>query len=227
MRVLAWILVAVVGVPVAWLLSAFVYEILNESTFRQRLTIEVEVDGEVRSASSVHEITTRRLASWLPQGPAHIGLRGEATVIELNDAGALVALLLSPSPSEKLEYLVLRTLFPAPVGISNLDPDNLRRFREYSLAAELTPVLYPTLIYMEDLNDPTSATVVDPQNLARDLSSNIKLRRISIETTRSAVTHKLERQIPWVRDRDSILSFGQTLRKRGLQFPSSETLLKR
>jgi hypothetical protein len=65
------------------------------ATVRHRLTLEALVDGELKTGSSVREVTYSKQSRFAAQPELSIGYRGEAVVLDLGSRGTLFALLVA------------------------------------------------------------------------------------------------------------------------------------
>jgi hypothetical protein len=58
--------------------------------------------------------------------------------------------------------------------------------------------LYPNFLRFRDIKDPTTAELVDPDNLAKSFGPSIRLVRVTIEITDEAVTRDIRNVLPWL-----------------------------
>jgi hypothetical protein len=169
----------------------------NESyTHRYRMTLEVEFNGSKRVGSSVIQVTWVKQPQNLPIGvPEFVAsVRGEATVIELDDQSALVALL---GPADPLD---------APT------PPEFITMRSYGLADSNTSIPLiakqtgirrleggdiPALVIFADKAKPDSARIAKPRGPDRELALGIKFRNATIEVTSDPVTNDVVEKLLW------------------------------
>src|SRR6266852_2768355 len=85
------LVVLVLGVGA--LVAGYMYKYPNY-TYRYRLTVNIEVDGKVRSGSSVIEVTWHGQPELGDVGPFHPRIRGQAPLVDLGDRGVVGASLL-------------------------------------------------------------------------------------------------------------------------------------
>jgi hypothetical protein len=83
--------VLVLGIGV--LVTGYWYKYLHY-TCRYRLTVNIEVDGNVHSGSGVIEVTWHGGPEIGDVGPHHPTMRGQAALVDLGDRGVVVASLL-------------------------------------------------------------------------------------------------------------------------------------
>src|ERR1700728_2429725 len=90
MRKLLIIVLIIIGIPVIWFWVSF-----PTVSYRYRLTVAVECDGQVHSGSSVIEVLLRFNPKWLPPsgGTYNVFVTGQAVLIDLGARGVLVAAL--------------------------------------------------------------------------------------------------------------------------------------
>ena len=132
--------------------------------YRYRITLEVEVDGAIKTGSSVIEVTRR----WDPVPGRPIShystaAKGEAVYVDLGRAGNLF-LLLTDESRKNPQQLGAQAFHFDPIDTP--DPIEQRRRAEALTAkratAELQPNQLPLLVTFADLNDPKTARVVGP-----------------------------------------------------------------
>jgi hypothetical protein len=164
---------------------------------RYKLTVTVESAGNQRSGSSVIEVSWLEQPQNLPIPVPHFvsNVRGDAPVIDLDDGGALVAVLEGADPSytpTPPEYLVA-TVFRLPD-----DSTSIPLLAKQRGIGELSGNDIPALILFGDRNDPRSArTTRQPTGPGRELAPGITFLSATIEMTSEPVTRTIERKLPW------------------------------
>jgi hypothetical protein len=157
-------------------------------TIRYRLTLDVAVGDEVKSGSSVIEVTFE--STWLnPEalGPWWPTVKGEAVAVDLGSRGVLFTLLVAdetrasgsdgsdPPPS----FLV--DAFYGRVGQGNATRQMLSEVKSRRDVVEAPPGLLPMLVRFRDINDPKSVERVDPDDLAKSFGTDVKLVRVTAQ----------------------------------------------
>ncbi|WP_426413338.1 hypothetical protein [Bradyrhizobium ganzhouense] len=221
MKKLLWMtVIAIVSIGAAEL----AYRVAFPSvTLRYRLTLEAEVDGQPRSASSVREVTYSKQPEIAAQHELSVGYRGEAVVLDLGARGTLFALLKADTDVRSgSEWIVLRAFnfpggsLPRPVEEGIKQVQHLAGTRELPLGS------LPMLVGFRDVNDPKTVERVDPQNLAERFGPGARLVRATLEivpagvwplnalgVTGTAITMGIEKRLPWIRDHYDIMLDGQ------------------
>jgi hypothetical protein len=197
LRALGWVVLGIIAIPIACFGSAFVYETWHTYTYRYRLTIEVEADGNVHVGSGVRQASLTRKATWIPQtGGAYSGVRGEAIAIDLGKRGMLFALLKGVTFKGDAERIVIEA-FSAPPHLMPASAANMQRYKDTVLKSELAPNQYPLFVRFRDLNDPMTVELFDDTMSPRLSPDDPRLLRVTIETTRDAVTSGLSKTLVW------------------------------
>jgi hypothetical protein len=170
-------------------------------TYRYRMTVEVDAGGEVRSRSSVIEVTVTREPKILPEaGPFHRSAQSQAVFIELPAGKNIVALLTAGAFGERPDYPL--DVIPRVFKVENAeDLPKLRGQRE------LAPDQMPTLITVTDPADARTAHVVNRSSIGSLLG--VHLRSISVEmTTDSVPAPDIESHLPFlVKERDQRVEY--------------------
>ncbi len=166
-------------------------------SWHQKMTVEVEVDGEMYSGASVVEmhVSGNPDIGFVP-GVRSYGLRGEAVVVELPDDRYLFALL---------TYDVFDTgrVFHDLVGGVVTEPEKgwASRIGDVQEVRAMDRKDYPTLVTFTDITDPKTVKEVDSENLAAAFGAGISLKRITLAITEEPVTEgKVESVLRWLND---------------------------
>ena len=162
-------------------------------TWHQKVTVEVEVDGQTYANSSVVGMSVTRHPDFLPiEGSYDTELRGEAVVVNLPEHRYLFALL------KGQEFIARKVFHDKLAGTISGDGwleilSNLRETRE------ITRKDFPLLVTFTDNSDPKSVQKVDPDNLASTFGPEVDLKRITLEITDEDVTEgKIEKVLGWL-----------------------------
>ena len=177
-------------------------------TYRYRLTVEVDTPAGVRSGSSVIEVEQRLGRPMSNPGGMAIDrrARGQAVMVDLPDGRTLFALLRSEDETDWASS-VMQTAAPRIEGEPFEERfDNMLLIDgEVELPRRWPPVAgglelagWPMLVTFADLADPTSVTLVDPDDLAATFGEGVALRRITVEMTDDPVTEGIEERLGWL-----------------------------
>lgn len=187
------------------------------STYRYRMTVEVDTPEGHKSSSGVIEVETNIVRPGShPAGYAVThDVRGEAVTVDLGSRGVLFALLRSeddPDFAGKVMFLL------APRGQVGTD-DFLIRFENMLQMSEpvdlpatrgaiatrvgINPMVdhlkaRPMLVTFGDLDVPSSVKRVDPDDLATTFGEGVSLKSISVQMTDDAVTTGIEDRLEWL-----------------------------
>lgn len=188
----------------------------NEKTFRYRLSFAVEVDGVVKSASSIIQVWYLKLGSQNAAGATGTAwYRGIAPVIDLGPDGYLIASMnpychypekrsvekgMYPFSSSK-EYgkvckrAVSATELPKAFGLGY--GDKLQQLREGK--RELADDNYPAFIWIAKGASWRHTKRICPEEFSSVIGARVRLVSATIEAAPDApLIHKLELQAPWI-----------------------------
>lgn len=174
----------------------------NSSSYRYRMTVEVETPQGIKSGSSVMEVRLARGMAIGDQSGVTSGVFGEAVVVDLPD-GPLFVLLQVPDAGPPLQdivpYALLGRRSDGPDGVM-ADGSKLGSawFSEYRAelprtrdnGPQVSSNNWPMMVRFRDINDPKSVERVD--------SEAAGVKRIVVETTSDDVTVGIEKQLVWL-----------------------------
>lgn len=152
-----------------------------------RLTLTVDTPEGQKTGSSVLEVHVGFHDGFLRMGNAiSVGVRGEATIVDLGERGLLFCLL-SKDPERKdstdADHTPSRTWLPQDRA-SDL-PAFYRGLNRNRPVADIPFERLPMLVRFRDLADPMTVEPVDPSNLAAGFGSGVRLERATIEVVSS------------------------------------------
>jgi hypothetical protein len=163
-------------------------------TYRFRLTVAIEVDGERRTGASVIEVRNRLQPTFGHAPPVVATARGEAVYVELGARGHVIAVLaFGPNAWEDR----IATLVPRVFGTS-LEEAGLQRLVQLQGRRELAGPDIPTLVTFADPGAPGTVRLVEPDDL--DVVLGARFAGAWIELTRDPITRTIEERLPWLSD---------------------------
>ena len=133
--------------------------------------------------------------------------------MELTNDRLLFALLktVSDAGHDNLATMSMRTLDPAfnydRVGTAK----RLRSRSNIRLSGQVPASDYPILVTFDELNDPLSVRLVDPEDLGAIFGDGVQLAAIRVELTDDTVTEGLRQRLPWLQE-DSVLNLDSDFR---------------
>lgn len=202
----AVIFTLIVGaVVVLW----FVYQSNYPSyTHRYRLTIEAEVDGQLKSGSGVVQVTWEKQPQIGEAPPWISRVKGQAVFVDLDAYGALLAL---PSGGEGASGLYSDNstgpaflgllAFADTLGIASgyLTTEALVALSRLRAQTELQANNMPRLAILLNKADPRSAHLVRQSQLQALNGPAVRFRRALIEITDDPITTDLATKLPWLK----------------------------
>jgi hypothetical protein len=200
MRKFAIVVLILITAVVVWFQWTF-----PTASYRYRLSISVETDGEVHSGSSVievwHRFNPRTL--WHAVGTYNDSIHGQAVLVDLGTRGVLVAALAKQPGGCTVDarYLVGRAYEPAvdrkpcvtgyPATI-----ENERALARKRGPVELTPDNLPAFIWFSDKTNPMTAKIAKPEEFAAVIGDSARLASAQIEITDDPVVIDLDKRLP-------------------------------
>lgn len=201
-----------------------------EYTHRYRLTIEVEVQGEIRSGTGVTEVSWERQPALGNAGPWHTEVRGQAILIDLDARGALLALPVGgPGPiddgSTSPQFLALRAF----AGTHGIPAAKNPSISGYPITAEALKALsdlppgttpesfgMPRVVWLPDRASPPTARVIALDQLLDIIGPDVRFREARLEIVDAPVTTDLATKLPWLKamaaeekQRRPVLKYGE------------------
>ena len=167
----------------------------QQTTFRYKMTVEVETPEGLRSGHAVREVRFSEPGNFpsIGESKPQWGVKGEAVAVDLPRGKVLFALL--KSGDGVFDY-------------AGRDIDHM--FREFggkqiqlwpnppkTMAPRINDPL-PMLVTFADLKDPMNLQRVDPDELAAAFGDGVRLRRITVQLTEDEVTAGIEKKLPWL-----------------------------
>jgi hypothetical protein len=172
-------------------------------TYRYRMTVEVDVGGEIKSGASVIEVRLSKQPKFLPEVPAvATSVLGDAVFVDLGEGQNVFALLASGPDGMDVDFP--QHVVPLYFKLSYADHD-LVKFPHLQGSRDLESKL-PILVTFADLNDPTTARVVRPDAFEQVFGPGVRFKRAWIEMTGDPVTRGIEQRLPWLRSHKGYLA---------------------
>ncbi len=190
-KALLWVVAVIAFVVLGYRLIYPTY------TWNQKLTVEVETPGGMKSGSSVVEArVVYKPTLGLPEAKGMSNhWRGEATIVDLGQKRFLFALLGHPVREAQATFKnsILR------------DPDarypvtSYRKLARLRQKAAIPFSRLPLLVTFTDINDPASVVRVDRYDLEKHFGTGVKLKAVTLEITREKVTKgEVEKVLGWL-----------------------------
>jgi hypothetical protein len=175
--------------------------------FHYRLSVEVEVDGDLHSGSGVVGVVWRRQPQFLiPVPEVLVRPYGQGIFVDLDQYGALVIPLTAYPYAEGvgLDYLpfrVFRSNFPVDLQIPRTRQE-MEGFLMLRGGVELSANNLPQFIWLSRVDDPDLAQVVRSQDFERVIFTGVRFRNARIEISDQdfdgPVSSGLENKLPWL-----------------------------
>jgi hypothetical protein len=199
---LRWKILGVVAgiilIIVFWWLSNF-----PTASYRYRLSIAVEVNGQVYSGSSVIEVWYRFNPQflWSVVGLYSLKAYGEAAVVEVGPHSALVATLGGSRDQTTVggDFLAARALQPfakqGPRGYA-VTLERVRALSQMRESVNLTPDNMPPFIWFTEKSDPESGREVTPANFSSVIGDQAHLASATVQITSDPIVIDIPEKLP-------------------------------
>ncbi|MCC3860039.1 hypothetical protein [Pseudemcibacter aquimaris] len=167
--------------------------------WNQKLEVEVDTpEGMIVGASVVRAGVLFQPTFGLPEA-SRISetLTGEATIVELPNEKYLFVLLGDPVAMAQHSFKAeIHGSFDARMG------DMIDYYPKLHVLRTKVPLLrdrYPLFVTFDDLNDPASVKLVDPDDLVATFGEGYTLKSVTLEITDEEVTSGgVEKVLPWI-----------------------------
>ena len=174
----------------------------DSTTVRLKLSLEIDVYGEIKRASSVFEQNLYKVI--FPESANRAATTGEALYLDLGESRKpIVALLnlhrgLNYGPwgtgAALKAYGVEREVTPDGARLHLKELARMRGVRDVPFD------VMPQFVTFANPLDPTTVEAVDPNDLEASLGSGVKWHRVKIEVTNEDITEGvIEERLPWLK----------------------------
>ena len=179
---------------------------------RYRLTLDVDVDGAMRTGSGVVEIAYQPPPDWLAGiggGAQFLGtMRGYAITVDLGERGLLFVVDRQPLVRDSKAFGNAASLGMLPFAAYGLSQSQnpssglaaARALREKKGAVNLPVEKLPMIVRFTDINDRSTIEELDPRDLAAAYGSGVRLVRAVFEFTTDPVSAMPKSWPKWLAD---------------------------
>ena len=165
-------------------------------SYRYRLTINIEADGKLHSASSVVGV------SWsafdLPSYHFNPELSGQATLINLEAHGVVVATLISGKEWGPVDG-ALGTLWIVPRAFDLKKGYELSALERLRGRRELVLNDLPRFLWLSNPLDPMTARTLSVQDFPKLIGPSVRFVGASVEITNDPLVIDIRGKLPWLR----------------------------
>ena len=185
------------GLGIVALLWGLTWLMYRPSTYRYKMTVEVDTPSGPRTGSAVREIKYTPTIPLLTANEFNTKQRGEAVTVDLPGDQTLFVLM-DIDGHETIRAAVGQGVETDPKKL--LDQANSdRRIYIYPPREQLRArnLAFPRLVRFRDISDPLSAEWVAPTNLETAFGPGFSMRRITLQMVDEPVTNEIPRRLPW------------------------------
>jgi hypothetical protein len=170
-------------------------------SWHQKLTVTIETPAGEVSASSVSAVSWRKQwLDWDGMGWSW-DLTGEAVVVEVTPGRHLFALLQGAGTTEYMGSVVAASIAGREGRVLDealFSEVHYRRDRAAGVIV-VPEYQYPMLVTFDDITKPETVREVDPRDLAAVFGEGVRLKAVTLEITRGAVTEgRVEAVLGWI-----------------------------
>lgn len=127
-----------------------------------------------------------------------VRIRGEAVAVDLPSGQTLFATLIGENTGGNAGEIAVQSLMPASRTSSRSNEEKAAGLLEAGRQAAVPRDSYPLLVRFRDARDPSTIEGVDPDDLSAVFGPGVRLRSITIRTTRSEPAFLLQGRLPWL-----------------------------
>lgn len=203
MRKFAIIVLILTAVAVIWYRWEF-----PTASYRYRLTVAVNADGQVHTGSSVIDVSYRFYPHWfsaLASGSQFDSkIRGQAALIDLGKHGVLVAALFGQPgdySTQDADALAGRAFlaFSADAPGFPVTLENIRAISRMRGLVDLGSNDMPPFIWFSNKADPAAAHFVKPDEFAAVIGDSVRLAFVQLQITDDPIVVDIDRKLPLYR----------------------------
>lgn len=166
-------------------------------SYRYRLTINIEADGKLHSASSVVEVSWS--AFFLPDYHFNPELGGQAALVDLGSHGVVVATLTAEDwgwHNSNAGWGAL-WLVPRAFGVRDSN-DGLPELANLHGKRKLALDNLPRLLWFSNPQDPTTAKTILVDDIPSVFGPSIRFAGAFVEITSDPLVIDIRQKLPWI-----------------------------
>jgi hypothetical protein len=199
-------LFATFAVPLAYKWAYPTYNV------RYRLTVNAQIDGQPKSASSVVDMHVKLQPRLLDNPPWVFDLNGEYPAMDIGDGQTLVALMARRDHKGPDATSIVFRAFGIPY-----QADRASNLGDLHGELQLAPRDWPDFVVVRDANSPPSINSLD-----QSAGLKIRIKSVTLAITSDLVTCGLSLRFPWVGVRGD-LTLDRALAKQELRMSNFTT----
>lgn len=185
------------GLGIVALLFGLVWLLYRPSTYRYKMTVEVDTPTGPRTGSAVREIKYIPTIPLLAASKFSTEQRGDAVAVDL-PGGQTLFVLMDSDGHETIRAAVgqgVETDAKKLLDQANSDRriyvfPSRERLRARNLA-------FPRLVRFRDISNPLSAEMVAPDDLEAAFGPGVSMGPITLQMVDEPVTKEVPRRLPW------------------------------
>jgi hypothetical protein len=183
------------GVTVWFGFPAIYHWLYPTYAVRYRLTVNVIIEGQRRSGSSVRQISVKMQPNLLDNPPWALRTQGEATFVDLENGRKLIAPL---SPGRNKGSSSINIVFRA-FHIPFMS-ENASALKDLRGERTLDPADWPGFVTFPDVQNALSVEPVNPFALDAIFGEGARVESVTLAITEDDVTRDLNEKLPWLND---------------------------
>ncbi len=180
------------------LVAGYMYKYPNY-TYRYRLTVNIEVDGKLRSGSGVIEVTWHGGPEFGDVGPYRPTMRGQAALVDLEDHGVVVATLTAEDWGWHSSNAGWGALWIVPRAFGDEKGGDLPSLPKLRGKRELAFDNLPRFLWFSNPQDPTTAKVLLVNDIPSVFGPSARFAGASIEITSDPLVIDIRDTLPWLK----------------------------
>lgn len=173
-------------------------------SYRYRLSVSFEVDGRVRTGSSVIEVTWHGGPEIGDVGGYSSTMKGEAALVDLGSHGAVVATLITSDSYGQSKDGAWGALWIAPRAFGfGTSVDELPAFLKLQGKRDLSADNLPRFLWFSNPQDLATAQKLLPTEVSMTLGPSVRFVGASVEITDDPLVVDIRQKLSWIKTIES------------------------